>query len=119
MKPIVEIALDCADAARQGAFWAAALGYELVEPEPGVAYLTDPDGQRPFLCVLEVPEPKSVKNRMHLDLVVSGEGSDEQKWERVTAEVARLERLGASVRGMHPPSYVGMSDPEGNEFDVT
>lgn len=119
MKPIVEVAMDCTNADRLGAFWAAALGYVAAEAEPGVAYLNDPDGRGPFVCLLEVPEPKTVKNRMHFDLVVSGEGGDEEKWQRVLAEVSRLEALGATVRGTHPPHYVGMSDPEGNEFDVT
>jgi hypothetical protein len=56
---------------------------------------------------------------MHFDLVVSGEGSDEEKWHRVLADMARLEALGATARGRHQPRYAGMSDPEGNEFDVT
>lgn len=119
MKPIVEVAMDCGNAARLGQFWAAALGYEKAESEPGVAYLSDPDGRGPFLCLLEVPEPKTVKNRMHFDLVVAGEGTADEKWQRILVEVSRMEGLGATVRGTHPPEYVGMSDPEGNEFDVT
>lgn len=60
-----------------------------------------------------VPEPKSVKNRLHLDLRVGGD--------RQAAEVARLEALAARVlrhvddRGSR---HVAMADPEGNEFDV-
>lgn len=60
-----------------------------------------------------VPEPKRVKNRLHLDLHVGPEARD--------AEVARLEALGATIlaeveaRGSH---HVTMADPEGNEFDV-
>lgn len=119
MKPVVEVAMDCTDAALLGEFWAAALGYVPRDSEAGVAYLDDPDGRGPFLCLLEVPEAKTVKNRMHFDLVVSGDGSDDEKWQRVLAEVSRLEALGATIRGTHPPQYVGMSDPEGNEFDVT
>jgi catechol 2,3-dioxygenase-like lactoylglutathione lyase family enzyme len=119
VKPIVEVTMDCADAPALARFWAATLGYEIVASEPGVAYLRDPDGQGPFLCLLEVPESKTAKNRMHFDLVVAAGANDNEKWRRIDAEAARLESLGATVRGKHPPRYVGMSDPEGNEFDVT
>lgn len=44
----------------------------------GFAWLHDPRGTGPHLCLLEVPEPKTVKNRMHLDLAVSGEGSPDE-----------------------------------------
>jgi Glyoxalase-like domain len=101
------------------AFWAEALGYDVIDAQPGQAYLRDPAGANPFLCLLEVPEPKTVKNRMHFDLVVSGKGDDDAKWQRVASEVARLVGLGATIREEHPPRFVGMSDPEGNEFDVT
>ncbi|HJE61522.1 MAG TPA: hypothetical protein K8V84_23890 [Nocardiopsis listeri] len=61
----------------------------------------------------QVPEPKTVKNRMHLDLRTAPGERD--------AEVARLEGLGAvSVAVVEEPgaSHVRMRDPEGNEFDV-
>lgn len=119
MKPIVEVTMDCVDAPRLAEFWSAALGYDVLDSQPGQAYLKDPDGKGPFLCLLEVPETKSTKNRMHFDLVVSRKGSDDENWQHVTAEVARLVGLGGTVRGEHPPRYVGMSDPQGNEFDVT
>lgn len=119
VKPIVEVTMDCVDAPRLAGFWAATLRYTVIDAKPGQAYLKDPDGQGPFLCLLEVPEAKTVKNRMHFDLVVCGDGSDDDKWSRVKGEVARPEALGASVRAEHRPRYVGMSDPEGNEFDVT
>ena len=64
----------------------------------------------PDLLFLKVPERKTVKNRMHLDL----------RPEDQAAEVARLEALGArrvSV-GQGEVSWVVMADPEGNEFDV-
>ncbi len=59
----------------------------------------------------EVPEPKSVPNRMHFDLVVSGEGPSEARWQRVTDEVARLRAAGASVRKEFPGRHVVMADP--------
>ncbi|MFF2508886.1 VOC family protein [Streptomyces sp. NPDC058067] len=60
-----------------------------------------------------VPEPKTVKNRLHIDLHAGGDRRD--------AEVARLEGLGASViHRVKEPSgeWAVMADPEGNEFDV-
>jgi hypothetical protein len=119
MSFVVEVTMDCADAVKQAAFWSAALGYEVLSAEPGQAYLKDPDDRGPFLCLLEVPEPKVAKNRMHFDLNITGEGDAEVMWKRVQAEMARLVELGATVRAEHPPSFVGMSDPEGNEFDLT
>ena len=119
VKPIIEITMDCADAMQQSEFWAPALGYEVLNAEPGVAYLKDPDGVGPFLCLLEVPEPKMAKNRMHFDLNTPGDEGADVMWKRVQDEVARLVGLGATVRAEHPPTFVGMSDPEGNEFDVT
>jgi hypothetical protein len=119
-RPVVEITLDCAHVPTLAGFWSAALGYEILDSAEGQAYLSDPAGERPFLCLLEVPEAKSVKNRMHFDLVVTDEGDDDQtRWRRITDEVERLRVLGAVIRAEHPPRFVGMQDPEGNEFDVT
>lgn len=119
-RPIVEITLDCAHVPTMAAFWSAAIGSEILDAADGQAYLHDPANERPFLCLLEVPETKQVKNRMHFDLVVTDEDDDdESRWRKITDEVERFGRLGASVRGQHPPRFVGMQDPEGNEFDVT
>jgi hypothetical protein len=111
--------MDCRDAVRLSQFWSAALGYEVLSARPGVAYLKDPDGAGPFLCLLEVPEAKVAKNRLHFDLNIPGNDGADEMWPRVQAEAARLIGLGATVRAEHPPTFVGMSDPEGNEFDVT
>ncbi|MGH9223020.1 MAG: VOC family protein [Acidimicrobiales bacterium] len=61
-----------------------------------------------------VPEPKTVKNRLHLDLIVGPEAHD--------AEVERLKGLGATVLGVHDGDdgrWTLLADPEGNEFDVS
>ena len=57
-----------------------------------------------------MPEPKTAKNRIHLDLIPPGDGQ--------RAELARLTGLGASVLGDQPPgvSWIVMADPGGNEF---
>ena len=78
-----------------------------------VAACRDPEGIGPRLFFQNVPEAKSVKNRVHLDLTIGQEG--------VEAEASRLASLGATVawtshdRG---PYSITMRDPEGNEFCV-
>jgi hypothetical protein len=138
--PSIQIAVDCADPHRLARFWAGALGYEVEADEEGIrqilaaGYATDedvteyegvlvwktaaacrdPEGRRPRMLFQHVPEPKTVKNRLHLDLRVGAE--------RQTAEVERLAVLGASVlweASQGPLSWVTMADPEGNEFCVT
>lgn len=78
------------------------------------AAITSPDPDRPRVLFQRVPEPKSVKNRLHLDVRVGPE--------RVEAEVARLLGMGARElwRGRQGPfAWVTLADPEGNEFCVT
>jgi hypothetical protein len=77
------------------------------------AAITSPDPGRPRVLFQLVPEPKTIKNRLHLD-VRAGAG-------RLDAEVARLLERGATElwRGAQGPStWVTMADPEGNEFCV-
>ena len=137
MSRTVQITFDAADPASLGSFWAEALGYTPEPPPAGFdswpaalaafgvpeekfddAYaLLDPDGaQRIFFQ--RVPEPKTAKNRMHLDLRLSRrEGSD-----GLEAEVKKAEALGAQrgneydELGSH---WVVMRDVEGNEFCIS
>jgi Glyoxalase-like domain len=86
-----------------------------------VAALVDPEGVRPRLFIQRVPEPKTAKNRVHLDLGVSGgrEVPLEERPPRVDAVVERLVGLGATkVRANDELDqyWVVMQDPEGNEF---
>jgi hypothetical protein len=135
----MQIAMDCADPARLAAFWAAALpGYAIQAPPPGFdsweAFLAEQQvptenwndrsaivGDGPRLFFQKVPEPKTAKNRVHLDLHAGGGPSvplDEQR-SRVRAEVGRLQALGASfVIELEELGVVWavMTDPEGNEF---
>jgi hypothetical protein len=140
----VQVVFDCADPARQAAFWAEALQYITPAPPPPhetwEAFLTesgipeeqwndasaieDPDGVGPRLFFQKVPEGKVAKNRMHLDLNVGGGHTIELdvRRRRVDAEVVRLKALGATdERGAIEKSgeyWVRMNDPEGNEFCV-
>lgn len=110
---ILNITFDCADAKAQAEFWAAATGWDLHEQDgtPGhVEYaVAAASPGLPRLYFTTVPEPKQVKNRVHLDLVPPGDQR---------AELARLTSLGAVVLAEQPPGagWVVLADPEGNEF---
>ncbi len=105
----VEVTLDCADPDRLAAFWAAVLGCPATPVVPGEYVALEYPA---FTLTLQrVPEAKTVKNRMHLDLLVDD----------LTAALARVEALGgtrltpAGLRLYGEYWYV-MADPEGNEF---
>ena len=109
------LCIDTADPARIACFWESALGWRRTWEEEDQVCLEPPegspeDGIAPDLVFLKVPEGKTVKNRLHLDLRPADQG----------AEVARLEALGArqvSI-GQGTVSWVVMADPDGSEFDV-
>jgi hypothetical protein len=87
-----------------------------------VSAIVDPDKAGPRIYFQKVPEPKTVKNRVHLDLNVAGRGMPtEERNRQVDAEVERLIRLGATRVGsyeQHGEYWTVMKDPEGNEFCV-
>ncbi|GAA4407822.1 VOC family protein [Fodinibacter luteus] len=140
----IQVVIDAADPGALSAFWAQALagrGYAVPGP-PGdfadwPAFLAangvppqrwndasaiEADGQ-PRIFFQRVPEPKTVKNRVHLDLLAGGGPSVplEEQRARVAEEVARLEGLGATRVEEHADlgvHWVVMRDPEGNEFCV-
>ena len=127
MATLWTLGCDAADPWRLARFWAQALGY-VDEPgydDPDGTSIVDPDGVGPAIGFLQVPEPKTSKNRMHIDVRVAGEPPwDMAARERlVRAKVAELERAGATfVReetyGGEHLGHVVMLDPEGNEFCV-
>ena len=115
-----QLVIDCIDPEPLARFWAAALHYELEPPPEGFAdwdayyrdlglpeedlglgtdCIVDPDRQGPRIWFQVVPDRKSVKNRLHLDIGVGGRS--------VPLDSAGLDHYG-----------VGMKDPEGNEFDI-
>ena len=87
---VTEVVIDCADHGAVVDFWAAALGYERREVNEQYVALVPPSREpgRPPLLFQRVPEPKSAKNRVHLDF----------RAEVMADEVARLLGLGASHR---------------------
>ncbi|NBE53258.1 VOC family protein [Streptomyces boluensis] len=134
----IDLTLDCADAQVLGAFWKTALGY-VDEPPPAPfatraewlahlglpegdaadgAWLCSPEGVGPRLSILRVPEPKTAKNRLHLDIRIPGHGTPAERWSRIRAEAERLVRAGGRVLAEVDEHHVIMADPEGNEFCV-
>jgi hypothetical protein len=117
---------DAADPHRLAEFWAAALGY-VAEPgydDPNGASIVDPEGKGPAIGWLRVPEGKTAKNRLHIDIRVAGEGPwDLAERERlIRAKVPELVSLGATIVRDEwygqSLGHVVMQDPEGNEFCV-
>jgi hypothetical protein len=142
-----DLTLDCADARLLAAFWKTALGY-VDEPPPAPfatraewlaqfdpledgsgngseddpaddgAWLCDPAGVGPRLSILKVPEPKTAKNRLHIDLRVPGYGSPGERWARIRAEAERLVGAGGRILTEVEGHHIVMADPEGNEYCV-
>jgi predicted enzyme related to lactoylglutathione lyase len=106
------IVVDCADPVKVATFWAAAMGFEIVEPDPEDTFVDDPSGASKGMFFQKVPEPKVAKNRVHIDVRPTGSMAE---------EVERLKGLGATVRGFIEEGgsfWTQMRDPEGNEFCV-
>ncbi|SFF89392.1 hypothetical protein SAMN05421541_12857 [Actinoplanes philippinensis] len=117
---------DADEPQRLAAFWALALGY-VKEPgfdQPDNASIIDPDGRGPAIGFLRVPEGKSAKNRMHVDIRVAGPGlgDDAERARLIALKVPELVAAGATVVAEHRYGdilgHVVMRDPEGNEFCV-
>ncbi len=136
----LQVAVDCADPARLARFWADVLSYRLDDPpagypswsafsaavgEAGEAWsaLVDPDGVGPWMLFHQVAEGKVVKNRVHLDVRVSGAGRvpPDERRRLVDAEVDRLVAAGAAhLRTVEDETdyFAVLQDPEGNEFCI-
>ena len=138
------LTFDCSDAGAQARFWALALGYVPAPPPTGWdtweswlvdhevpadewndgAYICDPSGAGPSISFLKVPEPKTAKNRLHIDLKVSGGRHVDQvtRHARISAKAAELTAAGAAIQRYDVVKddldHVVLLDPEGNEFCV-
>lgn len=115
---LVQIAMDARDDSALGRFWAEALGWGLDSEGPGVTNLEPvgfayPDPVALCIDVLRVPEPKTAKNRVHIDLATTSATHQ-------TELVARLKDLGATPAdvGQGDVPWTVLADPEGNEFCV-
>jgi catechol 2,3-dioxygenase-like lactoylglutathione lyase family enzyme len=119
------VVIDCRDVAAQADWWAGVLGWQKVYEAVDEVVIVPPhalakgdqipvEEQGPGLVFVPVPEGKSVKNRLHLDLAPRAD--DDQ-----SAEVERLIGLGATRIDVGQPmdaTFVVLADPEGNEFCV-
>ena len=141
-----QLVIDCANPEPLARFWVAALGYEfqplpdgydnwdgywrdvgVSEDELGVGLdcIVDPARRGPRIWFQVVPEKKSLKNRLYLDITVSGGRANpiQTRLRLIDAEAQRLEALGATLvkviceDGMDHHG-VALRDPEGNEFDI-
>ncbi|WP_263399675.1 VOC family protein [Saccharopolyspora pogona] len=136
---------DAHDPARLAEFWAVALDYVQQSPPPGFesweqfaqriglpeekwdafAAVMDPEGKGPRVFFQKVPEGKTAKNRVHLDINVSQRGlaldKTAERRQIVAEHVDQLKAVGATfVREVDEPNgyCIVLLDPEGNEFCV-
>ena len=112
----IQVNIDSRDPEALIDFWVQALGYERRGSAGPYVSAADPDGIGPRLVIQRVPEPKTTKNRLHLDLYAATRGD----WHR---EIDRLLALGATPSPDGPMSLVDdhwlvLADPDGNEFCV-
>lgn len=143
----MQLTIDCAEPARVVEFWALALGYQIEPPpqghpiwnsywrsvgvpddelDPGrdnADSLIDPTGRGPRIWFQVVPERKSGKNRLHLDLKIGGGRTIPLAQRRTAVDDKVAELVAAGATALRPPvegdQYaIVLTDPEGNEFCV-
>jgi hypothetical protein len=138
----IQVVFDAAEPRKLAEFWAIALDYVPEPPPPGFATwedfgrsigmpeeqfgdqaaLVDPEAAGPRVYIQRVPEPKTAKNRVHLDVRVAGrEVRGEERARLIEERVAQLIEAGASIAWRNSDvrgHSVVMRDPEGNEFCV-
>ncbi|BCY08114.1 VOC family protein [Actinoplanes sp. L3-i22] len=137
----VQFTFDAADPAALSAFWAEALGYQVQSPPDGfdsweqalaawgvpedkwnsASAVVDPKGTGPRLFFQQVPEGKTGKNRVHLDVRAAPGLTGDERMAALEAEAERLVGHGATRLERHEPvppnaGHIVMADPEGNEF---
>lgn len=149
MTRTIQLTFDAHDPERLGLFWLAALDYAVAPPpggalgEPeetiaawqdflasagvpadqrqGAFALVDPAGVGPRIFFQRVPEPKTAKNRLHVDVRAAPGMTGDERMTALEQECERLVGLGASRQRRQEPDLMGaghivMTDPEGNEF---
>ena len=138
----IQVTFDAADPNALAGFWCEVLGYEYDAPPPGfdtwdaaleafgipperrndASACHDPDGKGPRLLFQKVPEGKSAKNRVHLDVRAAPGLQGEDRMAALESECERLVALGATRVSRSEPApplshgFIVMTDPEGNEF---
>jgi predicted enzyme related to lactoylglutathione lyase len=108
------VTMDCADPEKLAGFWGELLGRKAGRTTSGNEdywALRDPDGKGPLFLLQRVPEPKTAKNRAHLDLWVADmEGEAERA---VSLGATYVKKFDGQDEG-----WIWMADPEGNEFCI-
>lgn len=138
----IQVTFDCSDPGAQAEFWAAAVGYAVQPPPPpfesweqaldawGVppqernarSAIVDPRGAGPRFFFQRIPEGKTAKNRVHLDIRAAPGLEGTARMEELEAECERLTALGATRSNRVEPDgamergFLVMQDPEGSEF---
>ena len=108
---VENVTFDCADPRRLAEFWSKATGYQIEQQSEDMVTLSPENGSRPRLLFIRVPEPRTVKNRVHVDFGVSD----------IEAEATRLIELGGTRGETHREQgfvWAVMADPVGNEFCI-
>jgi len=110
---LTEISIDARDPRALARFWGEVLGWPVTDDERGLSWISETGDYtaRPLIVFAPVPEPKTVKNRLHLDVIPSGV-DQYQELERLLALGATRADVGQGV----DVSWVVLADPEGNEF---
>jgi catechol 2,3-dioxygenase-like lactoylglutathione lyase family enzyme len=142
MSLTIQVTFDCADPAALSRFWNEVLGYQLDSPPPPYASWdealeawgvpeesrndasasVDPEGAGPRLFFQKVPEGKSAKNRVHLDVRAAPGLEGDQRMAALEEKCAALLPVGATrlyrrePDGLMSAGFIVMQDPEGNEF---
>ncbi|MEJ7832198.1 MAG: VOC family protein [Nocardioides sp.] len=138
----IQVTFDCADPAALAGFWCEVLGYAVDPPPPGfdtwdaalesfgvprerrndASAVSNPEGAGPRLFFQRVPEGKTAKNRVHLDVRTAPGLEGDERMAALEAECGRLVDLGAQRVTRHEPAppmshgFIVLTDPEGNEF---
>ena len=104
------LAIDANDVQSLAEFWSAVAGYKIAESHyPYVAVLTSDRAAYPRVIIIQVPEIKTAKSRLHMEF----------KTDNLKSEAARIVALGATLvaeREFGDTQWIVMQDPEGNEF---
>lgn len=109
--PVHQVVIDANHIEDMTAFWQSLTGYDVDDKGEASARLVDPSGSGPAIFIQKVPELRTTKNRLHLDLAAPDLG----------AAVAEAQALGARhLRSFTRPEdeWVVLVDPEGNEFCI-
>lgn len=137
----IQVTIDCTNPERLATFWASVLHYQIQGPPSGFdsweafleaqhippaewnnfSAIVDPEQKGPRIFFQRVPEPKTVKNRLHLDINASTEVSGDEARSHLEATVQRLTELGAHELyrySEHNEFWITIADPEGNEFCI-